>query len=87
MNTWELIILKIIALNGGTASLQHIYSKIPNHISLTKNHLETKYKAPMYHHQTRAHVDDLLVSEDLKRIGRGQYFTTLKGKRRISSLN
>ena len=85
MNIWELTILKIIDSNNGTASLQYIYSKIPVHIDLTANHLERKYNAPMYHHQTRAHVDDLLDREDLKRTGKGVYSITPKGKKRISS--
>ncbi len=29
MNIWETAMLKIIAANGGTASLRHIYGELP----------------------------------------------------------
>ncbi len=86
MNIWESTILEIVSSNNGVASLQFIYSKIPLHIDLTDHHLEIKFKAPRYHHQTRAHIDDLLDSGDLIRVGRGQYSITEKGKRRLSDL-
>ena len=60
MNKWEVAILKIIAANDGTASLKHVYGELPSYVDLTDNHYEITYKAPAYHHQTRAHVDDLL---------------------------
>ena len=83
MNKWEVAILKIIAANDGTASLKHVYGELPSHVDLTDNHYEITYKAPAYHHQTRAHVDDLLDKGELYRTKRGVYSTTLKGRSRI----
>ena len=83
MNTWEVVILKIIAANGGTASLKHVYGELPSHVYLTDKHYEITYKAPAYHHQTRAHVDDLLDKGELSRTKRGVYSITLKGRSRI----
>ncbi len=85
MNAWEVAILKIISANGGMASLQHVYGELPRHVNLTTKHLEITYKAPAYHHQTRAHVDDLLDKEELSRAKRGVYAITSKGRSRIGS--
>jgi hypothetical protein len=83
MNKWEVAILKIIAANDGTASLKHVYGKLPSYVDLTDNHYEITYKAPAYHHQTRAHVDDLLDKGELYRAKRGVYSITLKGRSRM----
>lgn len=83
MNKWEVAILKIITANDGTASLKHVYSELPSHVDLTDKHCEIKYKAPTFHHQTRAHVDDLLDKGELSRTKRGVYSITLKGRSRI----
>jgi hypothetical protein len=83
MNTWEIAILKIIAANDGTASLRHVYGQLSSHVNLTDKHYEITYKAPAYHHQTRAHVDDLLDRGELSRTKRGVYSITLKGRSRI----
>ena len=83
MNIWELTILRIIEENKGTAPLQQIYSRIPSYIDLSSHHLEITFNAPNYHHQTRAHVDDLLDSADVTRVGRGVYSITQKGRKRI----
>ena len=83
MNTWEVAILEIIAANDGTASLQHVYGELPRYVELTNNHYEITYNAPAYHHQTRAHVDDLLDRGELSRVERGVYSITLKGRSRI----
>ncbi len=86
MNIWEITILKIIAVNAGTASLNHIYSELPQYINLTTKHKKITYKAPAYHHQTRAHVDDLLDSGDLIRTSRGVYSITPGGRLRIGNM-
>ena len=83
MNKWEVAILKIIAANDGTASLKHVYVELPSHVDFTDKHYEIKYKVPAYHHQTRAHVDDLLDKGELYRNKRGVYSITLKGRSRI----
>ena len=83
MNKWEVAILKIIVANDGTASLRHLYGELPSHVDLTDKHYEITYEAPAYHHQTRAHVDDLLDKEQLSRTKRGVYSITLKGRSRI----
>jgi hypothetical protein len=83
MNRWEVAILKIIAANHGTASLKHVYGELPSHVDLTDKHYKITYKVPAYHHQTRAHVDDLLDREELSRTQRGVYSITLKGRSRI----
>ena len=83
MNKWEVAILKIIADNDGTASLKHVYDELPRHVDLTDNHYENTYKAPAYHHQTRAHVDYLLDKGELYRAKRGVYSITLKGRSRM----
>lgn len=85
MNIWEIKILEIITSNAGTASLKHIYCKLPQYINLTSKHNEIIYNAPRYHHQTRAHIDDLMDSGYLIRISRGVYSSTSKGQLRISS--
>lgn len=85
MNIWEINILEIINSNAGNASLKHIYCKLPQYINLTSKQNEIIYNAPRYHHQTRAHIDDLMDSGDLIRIGRGIYSITSKGQLRISS--
>lgn len=87
MGTWEITILKIIAANDGTSSLRHIYSEIPRYIMLTEKHKKIIYRAPAYHHQTRAHVDDLLCNGDLLRTSRGVYSITPQGRLRISNLS
>ena len=86
MNKWEVAILKIIAANDGTASLKHLYGELPSHVDLTDKHYEITYKAPAYHHQTRAHVDDLMDSGDLIRIGRGIYSVTSRGLSRLRDM-
>ena len=83
MNIWEITILKIIAAHAGTASLNHIYSELPKYIKLTPKHKIITYKTPSYHHQTRAHVDDLLDSRDLIRTDRGIYSITPRGRLRL----
>ena len=83
MNKWEVAILKIIAVNDGTASLKHVYGELPRYIDLTDKHYKITYNAPAYHHQTRAHVDDLLDKGELYRTKRGMYSITLKGRSRI----
>ncbi|MDO8446702.1 MAG: hypothetical protein Q7T53_11495 [Deltaproteobacteria bacterium] len=83
MNIWEVKILKIIASNDGTASLRHIYCELPKHVNLTNKHNEIAFDAPRYHHQTRAHIDDLMDSGDVIRIGRGMYSISSKGQLRI----
>ena len=83
MNIWEIAILKIIAAHAGTASLNYIYSELPQYINLTPKHKIITYNAPSYHHQTRAHVDDLLDSSDLIRTGRGKYSITPRGRLRF----
>lgn len=83
MNIWEVSLLKIIDANGGSAPLKHIYSALPHYITLTIKHKEITYKAPNYHHQTRAHIDDLMDSDELVRIGKGTYSLTSKGHLRI----
>ena len=83
MNTWEVAILKIVLANGGMGSLQHIYGELFRHVNLTTKHLEITYKAPAYHHQTRAHVDGLLDKGELSRAKRGVYAITSKGRLRI----
>lgn len=83
MSTWEVAILKIIAANGGTAPLRHIYGELPRHVRMTDEHYEITFRAPAYHHQTRAHVDDLLDKEELSRKRRGVYSITLRGRSRI----
>lgn len=85
MNKWEVAILKIIAANDGTASLKHVYCELPSHVDLTDNHYEITYKAPAFHHQTRAHVDDLLDKGELCRTKRGVHSITLKGQSRIGA--
>lgn len=84
MNIWEIKILGIIASNAGTASLKHIYCKLPQYINFTSKQNEIIYNAPRYHHQTRAHIDDLMDSGDVIRSGRGIYSITQKGLLRIS---
>ena len=64
MNQWGIAILKTISSHAGTASLKYIYSEHAEYIKLTPKHEEITYKAPNYHHQTRAHVDDLLGSAE-----------------------
>lgn len=86
MNIWEITILKIVEVNAGTASLNHLYSVIPQYINLTTKHKLITYKAPAYHHQTRAHVDDLLGSGDLIRVSRGVYTITPQGRLRIGNM-
>lgn len=86
MNVWEVSILKIISSCGGSASLKDVYFYLPQYIKLTNKHKEIKYSAPNYHHQTRAHIDDLMNSVDLKRIGRGIYSITSKDQLRIGKL-
>lgn len=83
MNIWEVTILKIIVSNNGAAPLRHIYCELPKYIKLTKKQNEITYHAPSYHHQTRAHIDDLMDSGDLSRISRGVYSITSKGQLRI----
>jgi hypothetical protein len=83
MSTWEEAILKIIVANRGTAALQHIYSELPRHVRMTDEHYEITFKAPAYHHQTRAHIDDLLDKGELSRTGRGVYSITSRGRSRI----
>jgi len=83
MNKWEVAILNIIAVSDGTASLKHIYGELPRYIDLTDKHYKITYNAPAYHHQTRAHIDDLLAKEELFRIKRGTYSITMKGRSRI----
>lgn len=83
MNKWEVAILKIISINEGTATLKHIYGELPRYISLSDKHHEITYNAPAYHHQTRAHVDDLMDKRELSRVKRGTYSITLKGRSRI----
>ena len=85
MNIWEIKILKIISANAGTASLNHIYSELPKYIKLTTQHKKIIFKAPAYHHQTRAHIDDLLDSGDIIRTRRGVYTITPKGRLRIGN--
>ncbi len=86
MNKWEISILRVIVSSAGTASLNHIYSELPHYINLTNKHKEINYKAPNYHHQTRAHVDDLLDSGDLIRTSRGVYSITSQGRLRIRNM-
>jgi hypothetical protein len=83
MNKWEIVILKIMAANGGTVSLRNVYDELPNYIDLTTKHCEITYRAPAYHHQTRAHIDDLLDKGELIRTNRGVYSITSKGRLRI----
>jgi hypothetical protein len=83
MNKWEVAILKMIAANDGTASLRHLYGELPSRVDLTDKHYEITYKVPAYHHQTRAHIDDLLDKRELYRTKRGLYSITLKGRSRI----
>jgi hypothetical protein len=85
MNTWEVVILQIIAANNGTASLKHVYAELPRHVRLTDKHYEITYKVPAYHHQTRAHVDDLLDKGELSRVKRGVYSITSRGRSRIGA--
>ena len=86
MNRWEITILHIITSNAGSASLKNIYSEIPKYINLTSNHRKIKYNVPNYHHQTRAHIDDLLDSKDIIRVGRGIYTITAHGQSRIENI-
>ena len=86
MNKWETSILKIINSNAGSAPLRYVYSELPRYINLTNKHREITYKAPKYHHQTRAHVDDLLDSGDLVRINRGIYSITSQGLSRLGDM-
>ena len=87
MNKWEISILKIIESNAGNAPLRHVYSELPRYINLTNKHREIKYKAPKYHHQTRAHVDDLMDSGDLVRISRGIYSVISQGLSRLRDMH
>ena len=87
MNRWEITILHIIASNAGSASLKHIYSEIPKHIDLTSNHIKITYGVPNYHHQTRAHIGDLLDNGDVNRVSRGRYSITSHGQLRIKKLS
>ncbi|MBE9511989.1 MAG: hypothetical protein IMY71_14065 [Bacteroidetes bacterium] len=86
MNKWEISILKIIESNAGSAPLRHVYSELPRYINLTNKHREITYKAPNYHHQTRAHIDDLMDSGDLVRISRGIYSVTSQGLSRLRDM-
>ena len=83
MNKWEISILKIIESNAGIAPLKHVYSELPHYINLTNNHRNITYNAPKYHHQTRAHVDDLMDSGDIIRISRSIYSITSQGQLRL----
>lgn len=86
MNIWEISILKIISSNGGSASLKDIYFELPEYIKFTNKHKEIKFRVPNYHNQTRAHIDVLMDSGDIKRIGRGIYSITSEGQLRISNV-
>jgi hypothetical protein len=55
-------------------------------IELTPEHLrETEWGGrPAYHHQVRSHVSNLCQPADLRRVSRGQYEITSRGRDRIS---
>lgn len=86
MNRWEISILRIIESNAGSSPLSHVYAEIPRHIDLTDRHREIRYKVPNYHHQTRAHIDDLMDCGDLVRISRGVYSVTSQGLQRLTDM-
>ena len=78
MNEWEDAILQCIDDLGGTASLTKIYERIGQYIYLTSDHLriEPKYgNRPMYQHQLRSHISNLMEYSPPKlvRIQRGVY--------------
>jgi triphosphoribosyl-dephospho-CoA synthetase len=85
MPTWEEAILKIISSKGGSASLEEIYLQIRHYVSLTSRHLVITYGVPAFHHQVRAHVDDLMDKGEVRRTARGVYAITAKGDARINS--
>jgi hypothetical protein len=87
MNVWELTILRIVASLAGTAGLQQIYRFLENgtFMTLTKEHLrKTQWQGrPAYQHQVRSHVSNMLQAGDLKKISKGVYTITDKGRQRI----
>jgi len=84
---WEISIMKCISELGGECELQEIYDNISKFIVLKQEHLEIKYERPAYHHQIRAHIQNLLEKGELIRVGRGQYEVTEKGVTRLDNTN
>lgn len=87
MNIWEIAILKSIESFGEKATLQQIYRRLNNFIKLTENDLrETQWEGrPAYQHQVRSHITNLCQAKELKRIFRGCYSLTEKGRKRIGA--
>lgn len=85
MNIWEVSILKSIASLGGEATLSQIYDRIQSFIEMTENDLkETQWGGrPAYQHQVRSHISNLCQEGSLRRLSRGRYVLTTKGKSRI----
>lgn len=83
MNTWEITILRILDSKNRIVSLKEIFKEIAMRIDLNDGHQEIRFNAPKYHHQIRAHIDDLLDKSELVRISRGTYSITSTGKKRI----
>lgn len=86
MSDWHIAILKSYDHHGGCADYAQIYETIGKFITLTANHMRaTVYGGrPAYQHELRSFVSDLCEAGDLRRVGRGKYCLTAKGKKRIS---
>ena len=85
MNKWEAAILKTYEFLGGCASNHEIYENVGRFITLTAEHLTPTVHGgrPAYVHQVRSHITNLIQSNDLKKIGRGEYCITVDGRNRI----
>ena len=87
MNVWEIGVLRGIESRSGSANTQEIYSELEGgrFIKLSDKDLrKTEYgNRPAYQHQVRSHLSNLVDTGDLKRLSRGIYLLTAKGRRRI----
>jgi restriction endonuclease Mrr len=85
VNNWEIAILKTYASKSGCAKNREIYEGVRAFITLTPEHQELTVHGgrPAYEHQVRSHIANLRQDGCLKKIERGRYCLTSKGKSRI----
>jgi hypothetical protein len=85
VNAWETVILTGFHSLGGEAGLQALYKFLEKDTPLPRQHLRaTRYGGrPAYQHQVRSHVSNLCDSGDLRRVERGRYAITQRGRARL----
>jgi hypothetical protein len=86
MGDWNFAILSCINGLGKEVTLQQIYRRIGNYITLTEDHLKATVHGgrPAYQHEVRSYISNLCEEGYLQRLDKGVYSITEKGKKFIT---